>query len=119
MEKNPQSEKKPIIITTHVSGFVTFIREQGVVGFAIGFILGGSISKVVASLVSDIINPLIGIVLGGTEGLAARAVTIGKATIFYGKFISTLIDFLILAAVVYFVFKGLGLEKLDKKKEKK
>ena len=38
-------------------GFLNFIREQGVVGLAIGFILGGAISKLVAALVNDLINP--------------------------------------------------------------
>ena len=49
---------------------MTFIREQGVMGLAIGFILGGSVSKVVTSLVQDIINPFLGIILGSTEGLS-------------------------------------------------
>ena len=44
-------------------GFLTFIREQGVVGLAVGFILGGAISKVVTSLVENIIQPLLGYVL--------------------------------------------------------
>jgi len=40
------------------SGFIDFVREQGVVGLAVGFILGGAVSKVVSSLVKDIINSL-------------------------------------------------------------
>jgi large conductance mechanosensitive channel len=44
----------------YMKGFLNFIREQGVVGLAVGFILGGSVSKVVTSLVTDIINPVLG-----------------------------------------------------------
>ena len=89
-----------------------FIREQGVVGLAVGFILGGAVSKVVSALVNDIVNPIIGTVLGSTEGL--KAMKLGPVLL--GDFVSVMIDFLIIAAVVYFVVKGLGLDKMDKAK---
>lgn len=95
------------------NGFIEFIREQGVVGLAIGFILGGAVSKMVSSLVTDIINPFIGIVLGKVE-LAQLSARIGSATIAYGNFISNLIDFAIIAAVVYVGFKVLRLDRLKK-----
>ncbi len=96
-----------------VKGFLTFIREQGVIGLAVGFILGGAVSKVVTSLVENIIQPLLGYVLGSAEGLNSLA--FGPIT--YGQFITASIDFLVIAAVVYFIFKGLGLGRLDKKKQ--
>lgn len=99
-----------------MQGFLTFIREQGVVGLAVGFILGGSVSKVVAALVEDIINPVIGLVLGSAAGLKEMAFTLAGAEIKLGAFVAVLIDFLVVAAVVYYGFKGLGLDKLDKKK---
>lgn len=95
--------------------FLNFIREQGVVGLAVGFILGGAVSKVVAALVSDIINPLLGIVLGAAEGLQTAVWTIGPAEILIGNFIAVVIDFIVIALVVYFGVKKLGLDKLDKK----
>lgn len=95
------------------SGFFQFIREQGVVGFAIGFILGGAVSKIVSSLVTDVINPAIGLVFGSREGIAALQYN----TILYGKFLANLIDFLIVAFVVYYIFKGLKLDRLDIKKQ--
>lgn len=101
-----------------MKGFIDFVRQQGVIGLAIGFILGGAISKTVASLVENIINPLIGLALGKID-LADKMFTIGSASIKYGAFISTIVNFIIIAAVVYFGFKMLGLEKLDKKKEVK
>jgi large conductance mechanosensitive channel len=99
-----------------MKGFLNFIREQGVVGLAVGFILGGAVSKVVASLVGDIINPLIGLFLGATGGLAHASFHIGSAKIFLGSFISTLIDFVVIAFVVYYGIKIIGLDRLDKKK---
>ncbi len=101
-----------------MKGFINFIREQGVVGLAVGFILGGAIAKVVSSLVTDIINPLLGLVLGSTEGLQKATYEVGEATISWGNFASILIDFLVIAFVVYFGVKKLGVDKLDKKAEK-
>ncbi len=99
-------------MNTQLAGFVEFIRTQGVVGLAVGFILGGAVSKVVSALVNDIVNPILGYILGSTEGL--KAMTLGP--ILLGDFVAVLIDFLIIAAVVYFVVKGLGFDKLDKPK---
>jgi large conductance mechanosensitive channel len=96
-----------------MSGFMKFIREQGVVGLAVGFILGGAVGKLVASLVEDIINPLIGLLLGNTSGLASMSIGVVNL----GSFIAIVIEFIIIAAVVYFVFKWLKLDKLDAKKE--
>ena len=96
-----------------MQGFISFIREQGVIGLAIGFILGGAVSKVVSSLVEDIINPIIGAIFGSTAGLSG--IMLGPVAL--GSFVTVLIDFLIIAAVVYFVFKQLKLDSLDKKSE--
>jgi len=99
-----------------MKGFMDFIREQGVVGLAVGFILGGAVSKLVASLVTDIINPVIGIALGAVGGLKDAYVQAGPARILWGSFVSTTIDFLVIALVVYYGVKLLGLDKLDLKK---
>lgn len=100
-----------------MTGFLDFIREQGVVGLAVGFILGGAVSKVVTGLVEDIINPLVGLALGSTEGLKEASVMVGSAKVLYGALISTTIDFIIIALVVYFGVKLIGLDKLDKAKD--
>ncbi len=100
-----------------MSGFIKFLREQGVVGLAIGFLLGGAVSKLVAAFVTDIINPIIGMIIGRTEKLASASFHLGGSEIMWGHFITVLIDFLIVALVVYYGFKKLKLEKLDTKKE--
>ncbi|MEI9966413.1 MAG: MscL family protein [Candidatus Moraniibacteriota bacterium] len=105
------------IVRNHILGFLDFIREQGVVGLAVGFILGGAVSKVVTALVTDIVNPLVGLLMGRAQNLKDAKVEVGSAAVMWGDFVSVLIDFAILAAVVYFGVKLLRLDKLDKKKK--
>lgn len=99
-------------------GFIEFIREQGVMGLAVGFILGGAISKLVTSFVNDLVNPIVGIFLGRTGELRKVFLQIGSSKILWGDFVSSFIDFAIIAFVVYFGVKVLRLEALYKKKEK-
>lgn len=106
-----------IMIRKHVEGFNEFLRENGVIGLAIGFVLAGAVGKVVTSLVSNIINPVVGLILGQAKGLDKISFHIASANILIGSFISTLIDFSIVALVVYLGYKWLRLEKLHKKKE--
>jgi large conductance mechanosensitive channel len=98
-----------------MKNFINFIREQGIVGLAAGFILGSAVSKVVSALVTDVINPVLGVALGAAEGLKTASLKIGPAKILYGDFISATIDFLVIALVVYFGVKILGVE-VNKKK---
>lgn len=99
-----------------MKGFINFIREQGVVGLAVGFILGGAVSKLVAAIVADIVNPIISLGLGSTSGLKTASLDIGSSKILYGDLMSVFIDFVVISAVVYFGVKLIGLDKLDKKK---
>jgi large conductance mechanosensitive channel len=99
-----------------MKGFIEFIREQGVVGLAVGFILGGAVSKVVTALVADIINPILGLAVGAAEGLKEASLKVGSAEILYGDLLAVVIDFLVVALVVYYGVKLIGLDKLDKKK---
>lgn len=95
-----------------VAGFLSFVREQGVIGLAIGVILGGAVGKLVTSLVNDIVLPCITLVVGSPEGMQSLA----WHGITYGKFIAALVDFVLIAAVVYFGVKMLGLDRIDSKK---
>lgn len=105
----------------HVSGFMTFVREQGVVGLAVGLVLGTQVKTLVDQLVASFINPLIGLVLPGggtlTEKTFGLTLFSKTAEFGYGAFIAVLISFLTVAGVIYFVVKGLKLDKIDKKKE--
>ncbi len=100
-----------------MKGFLEFIREQGVVGLAVGFIMGGSITKLVTSFVNNIINPITGILIGAAGDLKDACFIFGPIKITWGGFLSDFIDFIIIAFIVYFGVKILGLDKLDKKKE--
>jgi large conductance mechanosensitive channel len=101
----------------YMKGFIEFIRTQGVVGLAVGFILGGAVSELVKSLVNDIINPILSVVLGSAQSLKGAALVIGSISIGWGSFLNVIINFVVIAAVVYFGVKLLKLdEKLDVKK---
>lgn len=108
-----------------MQGFIDFVREQGVVGLAVGFILGVAAKGVVDSLVNNVVNPLVGVLYGGGGQLGDKywcLKTVNNACtnkLGYGSFLNTLINFVIIAAVVYFVVKGLKLDKLDKPKDAK
>lgn len=105
-----------------LQGFVNFVREQGVVGLAVGLILGIASKSVIDSLVNNIFNPIVGLLTGGVT-LENKTVCLNrvgevcKTSLGYGRFFSDLISFMIVAAVVYLVVKKLKLDKLDKKKD--
>ena len=99
--------------------FITFIREKGVLGLAVGIIVGGAITKLVSSIVDNLVSPLIGAITGTAGNLSALTYTMPLTSIVfkYGAFLSSLIDFLAILTVVYFVFIKSPLNKLDKKDE--
>lgn len=103
------------------SGFLDFIRGQGVIGLAIGLVIGTQVKGLVDQLIRSFIDPLLGLVVGSGGGLSSKVFNLslnGKNAVFgWGAFVYTLIDFLIIAAVVYFTVKWLKLDKLDKKKD--
>ena len=104
-------------IKNQFSDFIDFIRKQGIVGFAIAFILGGAVSALVTSIVVNLVNPVLGVVLGSAKDLAENSINFFGGNIMYGKFLNDLINFLVIALVVYFGVKKLGLDKLDKPKQ--
>jgi large conductance mechanosensitive channel len=107
-------------VLTPFQGFVDFLREQGVVGLAVGLVLGTQIKTLVDQLVASFINPLVGLVLPGGGSLAEQTFHMSfrheGADFGWGAFVAQFISFLVVAAIVYYVVKGLKLDKLDKKK---
>jgi len=85
--------------------FIDFIGKTGVLGLAIGFIMGSYIGKVVSALVSDIIMPIPGALIpGGDWRKAIVSVPVGNGMNFaVGDFIGVIIDFLIVAIVIFFI----------------
>lgn len=110
-------------VKAHASGFMDFVREQGVVGLAVGLAIGTAATVLVKSIVDNMINPVIGAILPGSTDLNSKYVCLDKVAgqcvnkLAWGPVVSNLISFLAVAAVIYFVVKGLKLDKLDKKKD--
>lgn len=108
------------MIRKNMDEFLEFVRDKGVLGLAIGIIMGGAVTRLVNSIVENMINPLIGAVTGAAGNLNELAYKVPYTEIVFkwGAFLSSLIDFIAVVAVIYFVFVKMPvLSTLDKKKE--
>jgi large conductance mechanosensitive channel len=121
LESKVERLKEQNLVGKQVRGFVDFLREQSVVGLAIGLVLGTQAKQLVDQMVLSFFNPITGLLLPGEGTLKQKTFTMdwaGKSEVFaWGAFVSSLLTFVLVAAVVYYVFRGLRLDKLDKKKE--
>ena len=97
-----------------INDFKTFAFKGNIVDMAVGVIIGAAFGKIVNSLVADIVMPLVGVLIGGTDftGLAWQ---FGNASITYGNFIQTIVEFLIISLSIFCTVSAMG--KLFKKKE--
>ena len=87
--------------------FRQFISRGNVMDLAVAVVIGAAFTAIVNSLVDDIIMPLIGVLLGGVD-FTSLSITIGNATIAYGNFIQAVINFLIIAFVVFLMVKAIN-----------
>ena len=101
-----------------IQEFIDFLQKFGVIGLAIAFIIGQASSKLITALVTDVVTPLIRLAMPETGDLKAMAFTIGKSTFSYGDLIANIIDFLIIAFVVFVLYKQLSRFKLVEDKSK-
>lgn len=104
-----------------IKEFKEFIMKGNILDLAVAVIIGGAFKQIVSSFVSDVIMPPIGVLLGGVD-FSDLAFVIQEATadaeavvIRYGAFIQTIVDFLIIAFVIFMVIKSYN--KMQKKKE--
>ena len=109
-------------VTKQVGGFATFIREQGVVGLAVGLVLGIQVKAVVDQFMNSFINPLLSLVLPGNEESFTKksfSMTINgnTQTFVWGSFVLSLLTLIIVAAIIFYAYKLLRLDKLAKKKD--
>ena len=95
--------------------FKKFAFKGNVVDLAVGVIIGAAFGKIIASVVEDIVMPLVGTLMGGLN-FAGLAVQVGGATIKYGKFIQTGVDFVIVAAAIFFAVKFINRIKREEEK---
>lgn len=85
--------------------FKEFVMRGNVLDMAVGVIIGGAFGKIVASLVTDILMPLVGLLMGGIN-FSELSVTVGGATIMWGLFLQTVVDFIIIAFVIFLIVKA-------------
>jgi large conductance mechanosensitive channel len=104
-----------------LKAFREFIARGNVMDLAVAVVIGTAFTAIVNSLVSDIITPIIGVLLGGIDFIKNLSVTIGGATIKYGSFIQSIINFLIVAFAMFLVVQAYNhfKAKEDKKEEVK
>ena len=111
-------EKKGI-----VSEFKAFITRGNVMDMAVGIIIGGAFTAIVQSLVNDMLMPIIGALFGGVDFTTLRIVLreadeaagVAEAAIKYGSFIQAIVNFLLIAVVIFLLVKGIN--NMHKKKE--
>jgi len=90
-----------------VKEFREFAVKGNVVDLAVGVIIGTAFNKIVSSLVADIVMPLVGVLMGGVH-FESLSVRVGDAQLAYGKFIQSIVDFLIIAASVFVAVKAIN-----------
>jgi large conductance mechanosensitive channel len=100
-----------------IQEFKEFAIKGNVVDMAVGVIIGAAFGKIVSSLVTDVVMPPIGVLVGGVDfsklafTLQAATATAPAVVISYGKFIQTVVDFTIIAAIIFMVIKGINTMK--------
>lgn len=101
-----------------IKEFKEFISRGNVMDMAVGIIIGGAFTSIVSSLVEDIINPILGL-FGGMNFDQYKVKLLGQVTLNYGKFITAVINFLIMALVIFVIVKAMNTasEKLSRKEE--
>lgn len=99
--------------------FKAFISRGNVMDMAVGVIIGGAFTSIVTSLVEDILSPIIGL-FGGQNFDTLSVNILGEVTLNYGKFITAIVNFLIMAFIVFLIVKLMNkaTSKFEKKEEK-
>ncbi|MBO4396420.1 MAG: large conductance mechanosensitive channel protein MscL [Eubacterium sp.] len=101
-----------------VAEFKEFALRGSVVDLAVGVIIGAAFQAIVNSLVEDILSPILGLVLQGNMSSLSLDLFDGRVTIRYGSFFMAIINFLIMAFVIFMIVKGINaLRNRGKKNE--
>ncbi|MGI6069403.1 MAG: large conductance mechanosensitive channel protein MscL [Blautia sp.] len=90
-----------------ISEFKDFISRGNVMDMAVGVIIGGAFSGIVTSLTEDIISPILGL-FGGMNFDQLSVNILGEVTLNYGKFITAVVNFLIMALIIFFIMKAVN-----------
>jgi large conductance mechanosensitive channel len=100
-----------------IEEFFDFLKIFGIIGLAIAFVIGQAASKLVTALVTDIITPFIGLFLPAGD-LTKMTALVGKSNFLYGDLIANIINFVIIAFLVFLAYKQLSKMKLIEDKTK-
>ncbi|MCZ7394516.1 MAG: MscL family protein [Candidatus Methanoperedens sp.] len=90
--------------------FIDFLNKYGVIGLAVAFVIGAAVTKLVSALVTDLIMPIIAALLPGGDWRAAT-LNIGSIRFLVGDFVGELLDFIIIALVIFLIVKSIVKEK--------
>jgi large conductance mechanosensitive channel len=90
-----------------VQEFREFAMKGSLVDMAVGIIIGAAVTEMVGALVDSVIMPVVGIFMGGLD-FTSLAITVGEANIRYGEFIQALINFVIVAFVIFMILKAIN-----------
>lgn len=99
-----------------IGEFKEFISQGNAMDLAIGVIIGAAFKSIVDSLVNDILMPIIGIATGGVD-FSTLVLKIGSVSINYGLFINAIINFVIIAFIIFLIIKSLAKLKRKNKEE--
>jgi large conductance mechanosensitive channel len=92
--------------------FREFAIRGNVMDLAVAVIIGGAFGKIVTSLVNDVLMPLIGLVMGGVN-FADLSITVGNAVVKWGAFVQSIIDFIIVAFVIFLLVRAMNRMKRE------
>jgi len=87
--------------------FKEFAMRGNVLDLAVAVIIGGAFGKIITSLVADVLMPVIGLVLGGLN-FSELSFTVGEAVVKWGAFVQSIIDFVIVAFVIFMIVRAMN-----------
>jgi large conductance mechanosensitive channel len=111
------TESPPPVKKSLSQEFFDFLKVFGIIGLAIAFVIGQAASKLVTALVVDIITPFIGLFLPAGD-LTKMIFTVSKSHFLWGDLVANIIDFLVIAFIVFLAYKQLSRFKLVEDKTK-
>lgn len=101
-----------------IQEFKKFAVRGNVIDLAVAVVVGAAFNKIISSLVDNIITPTVGLLLGGIN-FSGLAITIGEARLSYGAFVQSVMDFLIIAFVIFVAVKAINKLRSESEKEPK
>lgn len=116
-----KAELLPEVRRTLAQGFFDFLKTFGIIGLAIDFVIGQAASRLVTAIVNDVIDPIIGLFLpaGSLESMSVKVTNLaGSTRVQIWRFNINIIDFIIVALLVFLAYKQLSKYKLVEDKPK-